>query len=224
MRKNSKGVGGVKRTLVIIIVSVALGALLFFCSYYFWRKHAKRKGLREKQRYREMLLLDSVTDLSNKDSPNENNHGKSSNTELKFYDLDTIVDATDNFSPDNKLGQGGFGPVYKGQLSNGQEIAVKRLTKNSGQGITEFKNEVFLIARLQHRNLVRLLGCCIENEEKILVYEYMPNKSLHGLFYLRYDHQSLHVIAGVLIFLHLIAYMLILIYVMKYNYKSIRSN
>ncbi|KAF8663923.1 hypothetical protein HU200_055264 [Digitaria exilis] len=78
----------------------------------------------------------------------------------------------------NKLGEGGFGPVYKGNLSDGQEIAVKRLAANSGQGLPEFKNEVLVIAKLQHRNLVGLLGCCIEGEELLLVYEYMPNKSL----------------------------------------------
>ncbi|KAG2559167.1 putative receptor-like protein kinase At4g00960 [Panicum virgatum] len=87
-------------------------------------------------------------------------------------------DATDNFSEENKLGQGGFGAVYKGQLPDGLEIAIKRLASHSGQGFTQFRNEVQLIAKLQHRNLVRLLGCCSQEEEKILVYEYLPNKSL----------------------------------------------
>ncbi|KAL4293349.1 hypothetical protein AHAS_Ahas18G0119200 [Arachis hypogaea] len=98
--------------------------------------------------------------------------------ELPLFDLSVIASATNNFSIDNKLGEGGFGPVYKGTMENGQEIAVKRLSRSSGQGLKEFKNEIVLIAKLQHRNLVKLHGCCIHEEEKLLVYEYMPNKSL----------------------------------------------
>ncbi|KAJ3708454.1 hypothetical protein LUZ61_012159 [Rhynchospora tenuis] len=99
-------------------------------------------------------------------------------TELPMFDLETVIAATANFSDANKLGQGGFGIVYKGVLSGGEEIAVKRLSKDSSQGLNEFMNEVMLIAKLQHRNLVRLLGCCIHDSERILIYEFMPNKSL----------------------------------------------
>ncbi|XP_003567684.2 cysteine-rich receptor-like protein kinase 10 [Brachypodium distachyon] len=99
-------------------------------------------------------------------------------SDFTLFDFSEILDATRNFSEENRLGQGGFGPVYKGQLPGGMEVAVKRLASHSGQGFTEFKNEVELIAKLQHNNLVRLLGCCIQGEEKILVYEYLLNKSL----------------------------------------------
>ncbi|KAB1199879.1 Cysteine-rich receptor-like protein kinase 10 [Morella rubra] len=94
------------------------------------------------------------------------------------FDLATIETATSNFSEDNKLGTGGFGEVYKGIFPNGQEVAVKRLSRSSGQGTDEFINEVKVIAKLQHRNLVKLLGFCLEGEEKILIYEFVRNKSL----------------------------------------------
>lgn len=98
--------------------------------------------------------------------------------ESLLYDFGTLQSATNDFSDENKLGQGGFGGVYKGILPNGREVAVKRLSKCSGQGTQEFKNEVLLIAKLQHKNLARVLGFCFTREEKLLVYEYVPNKSL----------------------------------------------
>ncbi|CAI0431249.1 unnamed protein product [Linum tenue] len=94
------------------------------------------------------------------------------------FDVLDIFAATENFSAANKLGQGGFGSVHKGTLSNGQEIAVKRLSQTSRQGIGEFKNEVRLVSKLQHKNLARIFGCCIHGEDKMLVYEYLPNRSL----------------------------------------------
>ncbi|GMQ04205.1 hypothetical protein CsSME_00049704 [Camellia sinensis var. sinensis] len=103
--------------------------------------------------------------------------------ELPIFDMITIATATNKFSDTNKIGEGGFGPVYKGQLSIGKDIAVKRLSTSSKQGVDEFKNEVILIAKLQHRNLVRLLGCCIHGDERMLVYEYMPNGSLDSFIF-----------------------------------------
>ncbi|GAB4831069.1 hypothetical protein Ancab_040226 [Ancistrocladus abbreviatus] len=112
--------------------------------------------------------------------------------ELPLFKLEKLAIATNDFEECNKLGQGGFGPVYKGRLEDGQEIAVKRLSKSSGQGLEEFMNEVGVISKLQHRNLVRLLGCCIDGEEKMLVYEYMPNKSLDAILFDPSKKQLLH--------------------------------
>ncbi|KAL3522071.1 hypothetical protein ACH5RR_014905 [Cinchona calisaya] len=103
------------------------------------------------------------------------------------YNFNEVQAATNNFALGNRIGEGGFGPVYKGTLSNGQVIAVKRLSRSSAQGVNEFKNEIALVAKLQHRNLVRLLGFCLEGEEKLLIYEFVQNKSLD---YFLFDPQK----------------------------------
>ncbi|KAK1326311.1 Cysteine-rich receptor-like protein kinase 8 [Acorus calamus] len=103
--------------------------------------------------------------------------------EPQVFDLAMLRNATNNFSDMNKLGEGGFGVVYKGTLADGLEIAVKRLSRTSSQGLQELRNEVVLVVRLQHRNLVRLLGCCLEDQEKLLIYEYVPNKSLNTFLF-----------------------------------------
>ncbi|XP_043807975.1 probable leucine-rich repeat receptor-like serine/threonine-protein kinase At3g14840 isoform X2 [Manihot esculenta] len=110
--------------------------------------------------------------------------------ELLGLDLQTgiftfrqIKAATNNFDPANKIGQGGFGSVYKGTLSDGTIVAVKQLSSKSKQGHREFLNEIGMISALQHPNLVRLYGCCAEGNQLLLVYEYMENNSLaHALF------------------------------------------
>ncbi|XP_031494434.1 probable LRR receptor-like serine/threonine-protein kinase At1g53430 isoform X2 [Nymphaea colorata] len=100
-----------------------------------------------------------------------------------YFSLKQIKAATRNFHPENKIGEGGFGPVYKGVLADGTAIAVKKLSSKSKQGNREFLNEVGMISALQHPNLVKLFGCCIEDKELMLIYEYMENNSLaHALF------------------------------------------
>ncbi|KAH7675762.1 S-receptor-like serine/threonine-protein kinase protein [Dioscorea alata] len=151
----------------VVPTATVLGLILcmtYMC--YWWR----RKDSERRKLYQEQILLASIR--RNLDEAGERGPSFTS------FSFSRVADATENFSSANKLGEGGFGPVYKGQLAGGLEMAVKRLSKSSGQGLEEFKNEIILIAKLQHRNLVRLLGCCIQAGERILIYEYMPNKSL----------------------------------------------
>ncbi|XP_039815366.1 G-type lectin S-receptor-like serine/threonine-protein kinase At1g34300 [Panicum virgatum] len=102
-----------------------------------------------------------------------------SSSGFTLFNFSELAAATGHFSDENRLGHGGFGTVYKGKLGGGAEIAVKRLSSLSRQGLEQFKNEVQLIVKLQHTNLIRLVGYCVHEEEKLLVYEYMPNGSLN---------------------------------------------
>ncbi|GLT60887.1 hypothetical protein SLA2020_336290 [Shorea laevis] len=106
-----------------------------------------------------------------------------------YFTLRQIKAATNNFDPANKIGEGGFGPVYKGILSDGAVIAVKQLSSKSKQGNREFVNEIGMISALQHPNLVRLYGCCIEGNQLLLVYEYMENNSLARAIFGHEEHQ-----------------------------------
>ncbi|XP_040988195.1 G-type lectin S-receptor-like serine/threonine-protein kinase At1g11300 [Juglans microcarpa x Juglans regia] len=162
----------------IVVLSACLATLVLALVYYYVRRELSRKG-REN-----LLLLDLGMNLKTNHSDLSKvmtrGHGDSRKRDVKMplFSFSSVAAATDNFSAGYKLGEGGFGPVYKGVLAKGGEVAVKRLSRRSGQGWEELKNEAMLIAELQHKNLVKLLGCCIERDEKILVYEYMPNKSL----------------------------------------------
>ncbi|KAL2336788.1 hypothetical protein Fmac_011234 [Flemingia macrophylla] len=179
------------RTVIISIITATTGiTLIVICAYIIWRRISNHHG------YLSSLW---VQICSNEWDPQRIHPGgapaeySSDNVfenlsqiklqELLILNFGKLVTSTNNFHPSNKLGQGGFGPVYKGKLQDGQEIAVKRLSRTSGQGLEEFMNEVVVISKLQHRNLVRLLGCCIEGEEKMLIYEYMPNKSLDAYIF-----------------------------------------
>ncbi|KAK3188240.1 hypothetical protein Dsin_027801 [Dipteronia sinensis] len=161
-------------TVVIIIVSVIIFMLLVSLCCFFLGK-LKQKQIRNNQGRKYSIHHCLV--------PFVKGEKEMTNTESLQFNIGTIRTATENFSEAKKLGQGGFGPVYKGTLPNGQQVAVKRLSMNSRQGEVEFKNEVTLLAKLQHRNLVRLLGFCLERKERILVYEFLPNSSLdHFIF------------------------------------------
>ncbi|CAA2993777.1 receptor-like serine threonine- kinase SD1-8 isoform X1 [Olea europaea subsp. europaea] len=129
------------------------------------------------------LRYKDVLQIETKNSPDNLERDNQSGIGVPFFSWESIIAATKNFSDIHKLGRGGFGPVYKGMFPGGQEIAVKRLSSCSLQGINEFQNEIVLIAKLQHRNLVRLLGYCMKENEKILLYEYMPNKSLDAFIF-----------------------------------------
>ncbi|PVH37947.1 hypothetical protein PAHAL_5G132100 [Panicum hallii] len=144
-------------------------AFLIFCLILFiWIRRSKNKGKGKQDGHHSLMTTDTIKLWESEET----------GSQFTMFSFSRITNATDKFSTENKLGEGGFGPVYKGNLPDGKEIAVKRLAANSGQGLPEFKNEILLIAKLQHSNLVGLLGCCIEGEEMLLVYEYMPNKSL----------------------------------------------
>ncbi|VAH11333.1 unnamed protein product [Triticum turgidum subsp. durum] len=111
--------------------------------------------------------------------------------ESMLIDISTLRAATEDFAESNKLGKGGFGPVYKGTLLNGDEIAVKRMSKSSTQGVEELKNELALVAKLKHKNLVRLVGVCLEQQERLLIYEFVPNRSLDLILFDEANRQKL---------------------------------
>lgn len=177
---------GRKRKIITISTSTSLSVFLVvtllgsYICYQRRRKTTLAQKVEDNGNSSEVELIDSGGGRFSNDYNSENLQAEKHTKLQDFpsFQLDIILAATEHFSEKNKLGEGGFGPVYKGTLPGGREIAVKRLSRTSGQGLREFKNEVILIARLQHRNLVRLLGCCLKENESLLIYEYMPNKSL----------------------------------------------
>ncbi|KAL5579780.1 hypothetical protein UlMin_012222 [Ulmus minor] len=161
-------------------LGISLSSVIMFFLILFLAFHIVKKRRKAKERQRTLYNVTYREDFRGTIELEEN---RTNPDQLPFFHLNVIVEATKNFSLNNKLGEGGFGIVYKGMLFDGSEIAVKRLSKHSGQGIEEFKNEVMLIAKLQHRNLVKILGYCAQGEEKMIIYEYLPNKSLDSIIF-----------------------------------------
>jgi serine/threonine protein kinase len=140
------------------IIALVLGILAVF----IWRSCLhKKKSLRFPDSTQE---LDEILKIEGKPT---------------VYSYSVLKTATRNFHQGSKLGDGGFGAVYKGVLPDGTEVAVKQLSVSSRQGKEEFLNEVMLITGVQHRNLVKLRGCCLKGDERLLVYEFLENRSLH---------------------------------------------
>ncbi|XP_062185325.1 putative G-type lectin S-receptor-like serine/threonine-protein kinase At1g61610 isoform X2 [Phragmites australis] len=171
LRLPSSPVSKKKSTLLKIILPVMASLLLLpTCIWFVYKSRGKYQS--KKIQYNHTLQhLDASNELGNE------------NLEFPSVCLLDIITATNNFSDYNMLGKGGFGKVYRGILEGGKDVAIKRLSKGSVQGVEEFRNEVVLIAKLQHRNLVRLLGYCIHEDEKLLIYEYLPNKSLDAFLF-----------------------------------------
>ncbi|GKV19284.1 hypothetical protein SLEP1_g29571 [Rubroshorea leprosula] len=153
------GKGQTSSGSIIIVIFSTVGSLVIFSIGLCW------------------ILISKARKKKNRQLKKRNVGRKPGDQSLQF-DFRIIEDATNNFADANIIGTGGFGRVYKGVCANGQEIAVKRLSRSSKQGGEEFRNEVVLLATLQHRNLVRLLGFCTDRKERMLIYEFVPNKSL----------------------------------------------
>ncbi|PKI36719.1 hypothetical protein CRG98_042884 [Punica granatum] len=143
------------RTGLIVGITVGVAAVSFLAFLVFCL--VRRKKLRRANEEDELLGID---------------------TRPYTFSYSELKTATEEFSPINKLGEGGFGPVFRGTLSDGRVIAVKQLSLTSHQGKNQFVTEIATISAVQHRNLVKLYGCCIEGDKRLLVYEYLENKSL----------------------------------------------
>lgn len=164
---NSQKSSSNKRNSALIFGLTAAGITILFAilvGLYFWWKKKSRKiisGFGSEEQIRRPILLRP-------------------NTGTIRFQIQDLERATANFSERNFIGKGGFGIVYKGILQDGTMIAVKKILESDFQGDTQFFNELEIISNLRHRNLVPLRGCCVidENNERYLVYDYMPNRNL----------------------------------------------
>ena len=137
-------------------------------------KKAAAAAAASKQKAAAAAAAAARTPTSPRSSPPRDNSGNG------IFTLSELHKATQGFNKKNKLGEGGFGKVYKGVLEDGREVAVKALTIGGGQGEREFRAEVETISRCHHRYLVTMFGYCISKDQRLLVYEYVPNGTLEA--------------------------------------------
>ncbi|KAM3264037.1 hypothetical protein P3L10_001031 [Capsicum annuum] len=185
LRNSTHAIGAGKSWIwIVIVVAIFITLTLSGFTSYIIMRRRKLQGtsptvdLEANKKRKEEEHIRELTAAASFNNTNLKGEDGREVQDLKIFSFGFISTATNNFSSENKLGQGGFGPVYKGKFPDGREVAVKRLSRTSVQGLVEFKNELILIAKVQHTNLVRVIGCCIHEDEKMLIYEYMPNKSL----------------------------------------------
>ncbi|XP_060961913.1 probable receptor-like protein kinase At2g23200 [Cannabis sativa] len=154
------------------VVSSVLGSVAFLCilatGFYFFSKRRRSKAIENS--------------VWSKRSSTTKHPVQNLNLGLKIP-FSEIKSATKNFSPTQQIGKGGFGIVYKGILSNGTQVAIKRSSPGSGQGLSEFETEIMVLSKIRHQHLVSLIGYCEERSEMILVYEFMENGSLTDHLY-----------------------------------------
>lgn len=173
-----EGGRGAKHLNIIIGSSVGAAVLLLATVVSCLFMHKGKKNNYDKEQHRHSLPVQRPVSSLN-DAPAEAAH---------CFTLSDIEDATKMF--ELKIGSGGFGVVYYGKLKDGKEIAVKVLTSNSYQGKREFTNEVTLLSRIHHRNLVQFLGYCQEEGRSVLVYEFMHNGTLKEHLYGTLTHEQ----------------------------------
>uniref|UniRef100_A0A0E0JXR3 non-specific serine/threonine protein kinase n=1 Tax=Oryza punctata TaxID=4537 RepID=A0A0E0JXR3_ORYPU len=172
LSRNHHGIStGLMITIIVAACLIVILALILCYIKFFRKKNLKGNGL-------QFFYHGRKTDTSDLQTRTQ-----------YFFSLKEIESATKHFDPANKIGEGGFGPVYKGTLANGTTVAVKKLSSQSSQGNREFLNEIGIISALRHPNLVRLFGCCIDGEQLLLIYEFLENNSLGRALFGRGDHQ-----------------------------------
>ncbi|KAG7982734.1 hypothetical protein I3843_04G067800 [Carya illinoinensis] len=160
-----------KKSFIIIGVNTSLGVLfLIFSGWWSYKVIKKKMKIKRNEKFFKQRLLLQQQLFTNMNRVNVEN--------TKLFNSKELEKATDRFRADRIIGRGGQGTVYKGMLANGRIVAIKKSNAIDGKKFQEFVNEVVILSQINHRNVVKLLGCCLETEVPLLVYEFIPNGTL----------------------------------------------